>query len=393
MKVEPTPHKYREICNTIIREIETGELVPGSRLPGVRALGVQFGCNYHTVRHAFEQLAEQGLVELRRGSGTYVTNKAAAFQERRLPVEKVLQETDQVGVLMPTGSWGYFVTALLDRLHCEAEKLGLKLNIRTANSVDLQAAQLTHELAEQGCCAVILPWIGAQDSSSLHEFVRDSELPIVLPNPVHGLEDCCFRGPNAELDSSWSDTYLQCQYFRKLGYENIALLGPDTDSAEFFQLKLMQYSRWVCRENLPSLIGLVDSGTEDMDRIIQRWLPMKGELAIIAYHDELALEFMDACRRNGVTVPDDFAILGNNGNPAGLRGDPPLSTMLCPYDYIAAGLISHALALSGGGSGQLAGAQPREFVIRESCGGRLRLGDEIGALVRSLMEEYNTLSD
>jgi DNA-binding LacI/PurR family transcriptional regulator len=384
-----SPHKYQSICDHILAGIESGELVPGTRLPGVRALGEQYGCNYHTVRHAFETLAEKGYVVLKRGSGTFVTDRALDYQKRKVSADKVLRTTDQLGVLLPLRRWGHYVTSLIDQLHHSAEQQHFKLNIRTVTEIDINSATLARELLDQNCCAILLPWIGEdQNLGNLHDFVRASELPVVTPNPVHGLERNCYRDPHVDLDTYHSGTYLQCRYFQELGFKNIALLGPSAETAEYFERKLLQYSRWIDRENLPNLIGLVDGSFKDFDRIIKRWSPMKGELAVIAYHDELAIEFMDACRRNDVSIPNDFAILGHNNNPAGLRTDPPLSTMLCPYDYIAEGMIAHAVALSKGSSVQLGGQEPQAFYIRESCGGRLRKGDEIDSVVSTLLDEF-----
>ena len=170
----------------------------------------------------------------------------------------------------------------------------------------------------------------------------------------------------------------------------VALLGAYIDAPEHFQRKVIQYIDWVNRENLPNLLELAEvGGTKDFDRIIDRWLPMKGELAVIAYHDELALEFMEACRQKGINIPEDFAVMGHNNNPNGLRSDPTLSTMLCPYKYIADGMISHALALSSGSSNQLREQDPQAFHIRESCGGRRKLGARAEKVAASLIGELN----
>ncbi len=387
--LETTPHKYQEICDQILARIENGELAPGMRLPGVRTLGKQYGCNYHTVRHAFETLAEMGYVELKRGSGTFITERASDFKKRKVSTDKVLRTTDKIGVLLPLRRWGHYVTSLIDQLHHSAEAQGIKLNIRTVTEIDISSAELAHEFLDQGCCSIILPWIGEdQNLGDLHDFVRASELPVVTPNPVHGLENNCYRDPHVDLDTYHSGTYLQCRYFQELGYQNIALLGPSAETAEYFERKLLQYSRWVDRENLPNLIGLVDESRQDYDRIIDRWSSMKGELAVIVYHDEMALGFMEACRRKGISVPVDFAVLGHNNNPGGLRSEPPLSTMLCPYDYIAEGMIAHAIALTRGSSAQLGGQEPQAFYIRESCGGRLRFGDDVDAMVDALLSSF-----
>lgn len=387
--LESVPHKYQGICDDILARIESGDLTPGMRLPGVRTLGKQYGCNYHTVRHAFETLAEMGYVELKRGSGTFITERAGDFKKRRISAEKLLRTTDKIGVLLPLRRWGHYVTSLIDQLHHSAEARGIKLNIRTVTEIDINSAALAHEFLEQDCCSIILPWIGEdQNLGDLHDFVRASELPVVTPNPVHGLESTCYRDPHVDLDTDHSGTDLQCRYFQELGYGNIALLGPSAETAEYFERKLLQYSRWIDRENLPNLIGLVDESRQDYDRIIERWSPLKGDLAVIVYHDEMALGFLEACRRKGVRIPEDFGVLGHNNNPNGLRSDPPLSTMLCPYDYIADGMISHAIALTRGSSAQLGGQEPQAFYIRESCGGRLRLGDRIDKVVADLLDDF-----
>ncbi len=48
----------------------------GDRLPTENALAERFGVNRHTARQAIAALAEDGLVEARRGSGTFVTGEA-----------------------------------------------------------------------------------------------------------------------------------------------------------------------------------------------------------------------------------------------------------------------------------------------------------------------------
>lgn len=388
-KLDAAPHKYQEICDNIMLRIESGELEPGTRLPGVRALGEQFGCNYHTVRHAFETLAEQGFVELKRGSGTFVTDRAVDYKKRKVSADKVLRISDKLGVLLPLKEWGYYVTSLINELHHTAESRQLKLNIRTVTEIDINSVSLAREFLDQGCCAIILPWLGEDQSpASLHDFIRASELPVVLANPVHGLEENCYWDPVVEPDTRHSDTYLQCSYFQRLGFKRIALLGPDAEGAEYFQRKLLQYSRWCDRQEFPNLIGMVDRSPKDYRRILRRWEKLAGDLAVIAYHDEIALEFMQMAIEKGFRIPEDFAVLGHNNNPGGLRSNPPLSTMLLPYEYVAGGMINHALALSRGESAQLITHEPQAFYIRQSCGGRARLGNDVDKLVAELIEEF-----
>jgi DNA-binding LacI/PurR family transcriptional regulator len=389
-----SPYKYREICDMILARIATGELRPGSRLPSARALGEEYGCNYHTVRRAFEKLATQGYLELKHGSGTFITESAGDLNRREANTEKVLQTTDKIGVLLPLKQWGHYVTSLIDHLNHSAEKKKIKLNIRTVPAIDTHSVEFAQDFINQDCCAIILPWLGEdQNLADLHDFVRASNLPVVLANPVPGLEEGCYLDPKVDLDIFHSATYLQCRYFKEIGYKKIALLGPDTVGADYWQRNLMLYSRWCDIEDFPSIVGMVDRSPDDYERILTRWETHRGEIAVIAYHDEIAVEFMQACEKKGLSVPSDFAVLGHNNNPLGLRSNPPLSTLLCPFEYVSDGLIDHAIALSKGSSKQLSSNEPQDFFIRESCGGRLKYGDEIDNIVSRLVNQNNDPDD
>ena len=387
-----TPRKYQVISDRILLKIKRGELVSGDRLPGVRALGEEFGCNYHTVRRAFDELAKQGYLALRPGSGTFITDSADETKKHRVCARKILRTSDQIGILLPLKQWGHYVTSLLNQLHHSAAERGLKLNIRTVTQVDINSVSLVREFMEQGCCSIIIPWLGEdQQPVGLHDFIRASELPVVIANPVHGLEENCYWDSFAETDPRHSDTYLQCAYFHALGFRKIALLGPGSGQSEYFQRKLMQYSRWCDLEDHQNLIAVVDRSRRDYNRVIRQWAPHRGELAVIAYHDEMALEFMDAVAANGLSVPADFALLGHNNNPKGPRSSPSLSSLSLPYAYVAEGMIGHALALSSGDSAQLTGPEPQTFHIRESCGGYARVGKRrVEAILHQLMSEQVT---
>jgi GntR family transcriptional regulator/MocR family aminotransferase len=59
-------HRFR-------KSIDDGRLTPGARLPSIRELSRQLQISLITVREAMEVLSEEGLVQPRQGSGTYVS--------------------------------------------------------------------------------------------------------------------------------------------------------------------------------------------------------------------------------------------------------------------------------------------------------------------------------
>lgn len=64
---------YAQVEAAISDDITAGRLETGSRLPAEDDLCERFGVSRTTVRTAIQALVERGLVEIRRGRGTYVT--------------------------------------------------------------------------------------------------------------------------------------------------------------------------------------------------------------------------------------------------------------------------------------------------------------------------------
>ena len=77
LKSEPRRPRYKALAETLARRIDAGEFAAGEALPAERQLAEDFGVSRVTVRSAIEQLAGDGLVEQRRGSGTYVTRRVS----------------------------------------------------------------------------------------------------------------------------------------------------------------------------------------------------------------------------------------------------------------------------------------------------------------------------
>ena len=66
---------YRQLAELLARRIGSGQYAPGSRIPSEPALAAKFAIGRPTVRQATEALVRRGLLERRRGTGTFVLNK------------------------------------------------------------------------------------------------------------------------------------------------------------------------------------------------------------------------------------------------------------------------------------------------------------------------------
>src|ERR1700722_2439502 len=65
---------YAQVENVLISRISNGSLPPGTRLPSEDELIQEYAVSRTTIRAAIQSLIQRGLVEIRRGTGTFVTH-------------------------------------------------------------------------------------------------------------------------------------------------------------------------------------------------------------------------------------------------------------------------------------------------------------------------------
>ena len=72
---------YLQVADSIKRDIVTGKLSPGAKLPSVRDLAVEYTINPNTVSRVYKELEMEGICFTRRGMGTFVTEDARRSSE------------------------------------------------------------------------------------------------------------------------------------------------------------------------------------------------------------------------------------------------------------------------------------------------------------------------
>jgi len=110
----------RQIIDAIRRQISTGELSVGDKLPSVRGLAQQLGINPNTVSKSYAQLAAEGWLESRSGLGLFVAVRrdqlSTAERERRLgeAVDRFVSEV--IAIRYPADDAVSAVAGALDAL-------------------------------------------------------------------------------------------------------------------------------------------------------------------------------------------------------------------------------------------------------------------------------------
>lgn len=93
---------FDQLAAAVRAEIGRGALRPGDRLPAARELAASLDVNIHTVLRAYQELRDEGLVDLRRGRGATVTEHGASPTELAGAVRSLVADARRLGVSAPT---------------------------------------------------------------------------------------------------------------------------------------------------------------------------------------------------------------------------------------------------------------------------------------------------
>ena len=67
---------YHQLAEMLTRQIRSGEFLPGDMIPSENEMAKEYGIGRPTVRQAMDLLVRKGLIERKRGSGTYVKERS-----------------------------------------------------------------------------------------------------------------------------------------------------------------------------------------------------------------------------------------------------------------------------------------------------------------------------
>jgi GntR family transcriptional regulator len=114
---------YKKILATIMKRIESGDLKPGDTVESERELAKIHKVSLMTARHALTALEREGVVQRRRGSGTFVAPPKIHFN-------KLTSFTEQMAGRSLTACSKVLSFAVIDNEQEVAARLGLATNAR-----------------------------------------------------------------------------------------------------------------------------------------------------------------------------------------------------------------------------------------------------------------------
>ena len=87
-----------QLASQIRSAAARGELTPGTRLPSARDVADSLGVNLHTVLRAYQDVRDEGLIDLRRGRGAVMTSAARDVRRLREAIDHAVAIAHDLGV-------------------------------------------------------------------------------------------------------------------------------------------------------------------------------------------------------------------------------------------------------------------------------------------------------
>ena len=116
---DPTP-LYAQLTRAIQFAIGIGKLRIGDQLPTVRQMAVDLRVNANTVARVYADLERSGVVETRRGVGTFVCARHFEARQKRQHEQELKDLADRV--VAETAALGFSLDDLIDQLQSRRKK-------------------------------------------------------------------------------------------------------------------------------------------------------------------------------------------------------------------------------------------------------------------------------
>lgn len=321
MKKESVP-KYLELMNWIRGQIASGDLCIGDRLQSENELGERFSISRQTVRQATSVLENEGILERRRGSGTYIAATMAVPKSRTMNIGVITTYLDD-----------YIFPSIIKGIDNVLTQNGyiMQLSI-TYNKIENEMKILSSMLNNGVDGIIIEPTKSGLPNLNVDLFrqIKKHGIPCIFINGYY--TDLSF--PYVAMDD-YVCGQEAAKYLVNNHHTKIAGIFKSDDIQGHLRYAgcakmLKKHSILLYEDNV------VWYTTEDIkdsfaDNFAQRVLSrIEGCSAVVCYNDQIALKVIDILARNQKEVPRDISIISFDNSDLGVATNVGLTTFSHP---------------------------------------------------------------
>jgi len=307
--------------HTIKNKISKNEYQAGYKFTEA-ALANDFNCSRITAKRALDELMQEGLIERRKGSGSYLADPT---------MRSDAEEGKNITLIFP---YGYLASNLMTYFYGSSDMLsgrGYVPGIIAGSTDAITGEELISRAVTSGCAGIIFYPERDNDTTELLTTLSVEDFPIVVIDkqfsgiPVNAVTSDNYEGARAVTQLLYDNGHRNIAFVsdfnintrstikdRFLGYAmahkvNGLRLNLDNIVSDFNRSLKESYPD--IYNQVISILPLVDSQHIYFADIITR-LINSGITAIVGSNDLVAMYMVKTCEYMGLSVPEDLSIVG-----------------------------------------------------------------------------------
>ena len=317
--------KYEVLASWILDEIENGTLRYQERIPSEKDLAEKFGVSRQTVRRALEELADKGIVEGRRGSGTYVAVNTRRHRGDEIRIAVMLTYVDT-----------YIFPAIIKGMESVLSGEGCALQIAVSgNAVEKERMLLNEFIRTRSVDGLIAETVKSglpNPNLKLYGKLQDSGVPVLFVNSFYRELDI----PHVSMDDRRAG-YLAARHLLECGHTQIGGIFKADDGQG--HLRYAGYTDALMEKEIKirgGRITWIDSEEigemeDESRRILKR---LDGCTACVCYNDEIAYNLVNILKKAGKRVPEDISVTGIDNSVLAEFCPVPLTSLKNPVEEL-----------------------------------------------------------
>jgi GntR family transcriptional regulator, arabinose operon transcriptional repressor len=363
LRMKAAAPKHRVVYQALWREIQSGRLRRGEKLPSEAELVRTFGASRITVGRAVRDLQAQGLVERRAGSGTYVTGQAAPGA---LSFGLLIPDLGETDIFEPVCQG--MMASPLARNHAliwgSVSGEGM--------SKEARAWQLCRQYIERRVAGVFFAPLeftepGDDINHRIAQALDEARIPIVLldrtvtPYPRRGHHDL------VGIDNRRAG-FMVTDHVLRLGSRRVAFVAQP-NAAATVDAREAGYREALYAAGAPIDRALIQRFDPSEGGAVRQLMESDRPDAVVCANDRTAGRLMRSLIKLGYGVPTDVRLVGIDDVEFAALLPVPLTTLRQPSRQIgdaALGAMLERVSRRGLVARDI--LLDVELVVRESCG-------------------------
>lgn len=330
--------KYRFLVETIKEKIKNGAYAPGERMESENRLSEEFGYSRQTVRQALSVLEREGLIERRRGSGTYNQHR-----------EPAAARGSNVAIVTTYIS-DYIFPTIIRGIEETLTGAGYSLTLGVTNNHVEDESRILQSLISRKIDGVIVEGTKTafpNPNVELYRKLQKMGVPVVFFNSYYrDLTDAVYVVTDDKKAGRQAVELLLSKGCRKLGgvFKSDDMQGHGRYAG--FSEGLIRNGCSISDDCVVWYTTAERSRLFRPDNRDYMFERLRGCDGIVCYNDQIAYGAIDLLTSRGVRVPEDVLVTGFDNSSVSEYSPVKITSFAHPKDEmgrIAANKLIHML--------------------------------------------------